>query len=54
MISAYAVIIIRQQKTYEKNPGIIPPRSNYDVTLELWEQERSDLEAKLTKYNDLI
>jgi hypothetical protein len=35
LLSAYGVLLIKQQKLYDKNPGLIPPKGNYDVTLDL-------------------
>ncbi|HCY20462.1 TPA: hypothetical protein DIC40_01070 [Patescibacteria group bacterium] len=48
------VYVIRQQNLYEKNPGLIPPRNNYDVKIELNDQEKAKLEEELKKYDDLI
>jgi len=50
----YALRFVRQENIYKTNPGLIPPRWNYDVQLSLTTWQITEYEAQLTKYDDLI
>jgi len=50
----WAVLYIKQQKFYDNNPGLIPPKTNYDVEFNLTEDEATPFEENVKKYDDLI
>lgn len=45
---------IKQTNLYNQNPGLIPPRSNYDVQLDITDEEKLSLEKKVKEFDDLI
>lgn len=54
LIAVYAVLYMKQQKTYQENPGLIPPKENYDIQVDLTTGEIAEFEAEVQKYTDLI
>lgn len=54
LATIYTAVYIKQQKLYENNPGLIPPKTNYDVTLDIADDQKQILEDNLKKYDDLI
>lgn len=48
------MVFIKQQKKYDRNPWLIPPKNSYNriINMPLWEKEQ--YESKVKEYSDLI
>lgn len=48
------IFFIKQQKKYDSNPWLIPPKGSYDriINMPIWEKEQ--YESKVKEYSDLI
>lgn len=47
-------LILRQQRKYTNNPGLIPPKGDYDIQVVLTDKQKDFFEENLKKYDDLI
>ena len=54
LCGAYLWRYVKQQNIYEKNPGLLPPRRNYDINVSITPEQKTKYEADLKKYDTLI
>lgn len=53
-IAIVAIINVKIQQKYDQNPGLIPPRKNYDIKAELAPEKEMEYETNIIEFDKKI